>query len=253
MSTSVVTSPGPTRGDSSQNGLWLRSKPWDMCCLTGSSLFVVLPLLLYAQVGRAAIVVNLVVAGLVGGPHMYATFFRTFGDSAFRRGYRVLLLSSLGIPALVIAGAVWHFQLLLTLFFFWASLHVLHQIVYILACYERKQPQPPPPWSRAIDYAVVCSSLYPLASYHLVHDTFYIGTTPLLYPEALKTPIVYYATTSVFALAFLLFLVKTACDIWRGRPHYPKWLLMGTTIGLALLMTSYSGARLEIAFQGLNT
>ena len=35
--------------------------------------------------------------------------------------------------------------------------------------------------------------------------------------------------------------------------HYPKILLMATTIGLAFFITSYSGRRLEIAFQGFNT
>jgi hypothetical protein len=204
-------------------------------------------------VGQAALIVNLVVAGLIGGPHMYATFFRTFLDATFWRDRRWFALSSLGIPGLVVACAYWHFQLLITLFFFWASIHVLHQITYILACYERKQPVSAPPWARYIDYAVVLSCLYPFAAYHFIYDEFALGKVPLLYPAFLKAPVIYYAIASFFAVALCLFIGKTLREIQQGTAHYPKILLIGTTVSLALFITSYSGRRLEIAFQGLNT
>jgi hypothetical protein len=56
-----------------------------------------------------------------------------------------------------------------------------------------------------------------------------------------------------FALALLLFIGKTLTEIYQGTVHYPKILLMATTIGLAFLITSYSGHKLEVAFQGFNT
>jgi len=152
-----------------------------------------------------------------------------------------------------VACALWNFQLLITLFFFWASVHVLHQIAYILECYERKQHGHLQRWARLIDYAVVFSSLYPLASYKFISDEFYIGKTRLLYPEMLKTPIVCYTISGFFALALLLFLGKTIREIQHRTVHYPKILLMVTTIGLAFFITSYSGQHLEIAFQGFNT
>jgi hypothetical protein len=130
---------------------------------------------------------------------------------------------------------------------------VLHQIAYILECYERKQHGYQQRWARCIDYAVVFSSLYPLASYKFISDEFYIGKTRLLYPEMLKTPIVCYVISGFFALALLLFLGKTIREIQQRTVHYPKILLMVTTIGLAFLITSYSGQQLEIAFQGFNT
>src|SRR5262249_27732757 len=186
-----------------------------------------------------------------------------------------LVIGSLGIPVLVVAGALWHFQLLITVFFFWASIHVLHQIAYILECYNHKQygslQRSGAPagvdacvqartstarthaWSPLIDYAVVFSCLYPFASYRFIHDEFYIGNTLLLYPELLKTPVVCYMISGFFALALLLFIGKTLLEIHRGTVHYPKILLMVTTIGLACLITSYSGQKLEIAFQGFNT
>ena len=58
---------------------------------------------------------------------------------------------------------------------------------------------------------------------------------------------------ALFVLALAAFVVKTAIEIRRGRVHYPKVLLMMVTIGLSILITSYSGDRLEIAFQGFNT
>jgi hypothetical protein len=235
------------------SGLWLHSQRWDLLCITGSSVLVVLPLILYAIAGYSATFVNLFIAGLIGGPHMYATFFRTLLDASFWHRHRLVVGCSLGIPVLVVACALWNFQLLITLFFFWASIHILHQIAYILECYERKQHSHPQRWSRLIDYAVVFSSLYPLASYRFIHDEFYIGATRLLYPEMLKTPIVCYAISGFFALAFLLFLVKTIREMQQGTAHYPKILLMLTTIGLAFFITSYSGHHLEIAFQGFNT
>ena len=240
-------------GDGREHGLWLHSKQWDLLYITGSRVLVVLPLMLYAVVGHSALFVNLFIAGVIGGPHMYATFFRTLLDPSIRQRHRLLVIGSLGIPVLVVAGAVWAFQLLMTLFFFWASIHVLHQIAYILECYERKQHGHPQRWSLVIDYAVVFSSLYPFASYRFIHDDFYIGKTLLLYPDMLKTPIVCYTVSGFFAFALLLFIGKTIREIQQGTVHYPKILLMVTTIGLAFFITSYSGNRLEIAFQGFNT
>lgn len=242
-----------TQGTLWEQGPWLHSKRWDLLYITGSGILVVLPLLLYEIAGNSATFVNLFIAGVIGGPHMYATFFRTLLDTSFRQRHRLLVLGSLGIPVLVVASAIWHFQLLITVFFFWASVHVLHQIAYILECYSRKRDGAHQHWSRLIDYAVVFSCLYPLASYRFIHDEFSIGSTLLLYPDMLKTPLVCYLISGFFALAFLLFLGKTLAEISHGTVHYPKVVLIITTVGLACLITSYSGPKLEIAFQGFNT
>ena len=233
--------------------LWLHSKRWDLAYLTGSGVLVVIPLILYELIGTSAMFVNLFIAGVIGGPHMYATFFRTALDESFRQRHPWLIGTSLVIPALVVACALWHFQLLITLFFFWASIHVLHQIAYILECYDRRLTTRLQKWSRLIDYAVVFSSLYPLASYRFIHDEFTIGSTMLLYPDFLKTPLVFYALSAFFVLALTAFVAKTVIEFRQGRVHYPKILLMAVTIGLSILITSYSGDRLEIAFQGFNT
>ena len=253
MNTPNAAMAGTAHAASLNQGLWLHSKGWDLAYITGSGVLVVIPLILYEFIGTSAMFVNLFVAGVIGGPHMYATFFRTALDESFRRRHPWLIGSSLVIPVLVVACALWHFQLLITLFFFWASVHVLHQIAYILECYDRRQSQGLQTWSRFIDYAVVFSSLYPLASYRFIHDEFTIGSTLLLYPQVLKTPLVFYAVSAFFVLALAAFVAKTAIEILQGRVHYPKVLLVAVTIGLSILITSYSGDRLEIAFQGFNT
>ena len=253
MSITSATMGGTASAASWNQGLWLHSKGWDLAYLTGSGVLVVIPLILYELIGTSAMFVNLFVAGIIGGPHMYATFFRTALDESFRQRHPWLIGTSLIIPVLVVACALWHFQLLITLFFFWASVHVLHQIAYILECYDRRQTARLQTWSRFIDYAVVFSSLYPLASYRFIHDEFTIGSTLLLYPEMLKTPLVFYALSAFFVLALTAFAAKTVIEIRQGRVHYPKILLMAVTIGLSILITSYSGDRLEIAFQGFNT
>src|SRR5215510_5827969 len=155
------------QGSIQEHGPWLHSKRWDLLCITGSGILVVLPLMLYEVAGNSAAFVNLFIAGVIGGPHMYATFFRTALDPSFRQRHRLFVIGSLGIPVLVVAGAILHFQLLITLFFFWASMHVLHQIAYIVECYNRKQSGSfqnscveharAHTWSRLIDYAVVFS------------------------------------------------------------------------------------------------
>lgn len=241
------------RGMSWGEGQWLRSPRWDLFFLTLSGVLVVIPLILFELMGRSAMFINLFVAGVIGGPHMYATFFRTALDPSFRRHHPLVMVISCLIPVLVITCAVWHFQLLITLFFFWTSIHVLHQITYILECYDRKQLSGLMTWSKAIDYAVVFSCLFPLATYKFIHGSFYIGETQLLYPEILKTPLVFYAVTAFFLLACLLFVIKTVMEIRHGAVHYPKLLLILTTVTLALIITSYSGSQLEIAFQGFNT
>lgn len=248
-----ATLPRTAHGPRCEQGLWLHSKRWDLCYITGSSILVMLPLFVYAVVGKSATFVNLLIAGSIGGPHMYATFFRTLWDRSFRRHYRLIFLSSFGIPLAVIAGALWHFQLLITVFFFLASIHVLHQIAYILVCYDHQQAQLPSRWARCIDYAVIFSSLYPFASYRFIHDEFYIGDTLLLYPEFLKTPMVCYIVSSFFGLALFLFIGKTCREIVLGTIHYPKLALMVATLTATLFITSHSGPTLEIAFQGFNT
>src|SRR5687768_8340492 len=75
-------------------GPWLRSPGWDLFFLTLSGALVVIPLLLFELMGRSAMFINLFVAGVIGGPHMYATFFRTALDPSFRQQHPFVMIVS---------------------------------------------------------------------------------------------------------------------------------------------------------------
>jgi len=137
---------------------WLHSRDWDLTFISLSVVLVTLPYLSYlgllelqsvlgpiaAAVGTTVDdlsrnIINGVVALIVGGPHMYATFQRTALDRDYVAKHKRVIWSSVLIPIGVITMAVLSLQLLLTVFFFWASIHVLHQIIYITELYNHKR------------------------------------------------------------------------------------------------------------------
>ena len=115
--------------------VWIYNRKFDLVFLTLSGALVFLPYLSYgllqrlgASTATASLIIGLAVTLLVGGPHMYSTYLRTALEPRFRARYGFLAyLPMLVIPVLVILGAVYAFLLLLTFFFFWASIHVTHQ------------------------------------------------------------------------------------------------------------------------------
>ena len=224
MSITSATMGGTASAASWNQGLWLHSKGWDLAYLTGSGVLVVIPLILYEFIGTSAMFVNLFVAGVIGGPHMYATFFRTALDESFRQRHPWLIGTSLLIPVLVVACALWHFQLLITLFFFWASVHVLHQIAYILECYDRRQ-------SAAAANSGRDSSIMRWSSAACTRSprtASFTTSSPLAprcssIPEVLKTPLV--SSTPCRPFSFWRWrrsLAKTVMEIRQGRVHYPE-------------------------------
>jgi hypothetical protein len=254
-------------------GLWLRSRSWDLTFISLSSLLVALPITtyLFANQATASIngflgalgidfvwdddasrnLVNALIALFVGGPHMYATYTRTALDREFARGHKKLLAGSLLIPIGVVYFGVTNFPLLITFFFFWASIHVMHQIAFIMECYNKKEGRAHTLLSKAIDYAVVFSSLCPIATYKLVHDEFRIGQNVIWFPEFLKMDITYYFVTAFFASSLILFIWKTMKEIRGGYANYPKLLLMSLTIVIAFFIPAFPN--LDVAFQGFNT
>ncbi|MCI0597400.1 MAG: hypothetical protein L0Z48_12820, partial [candidate division Zixibacteria bacterium] len=114
--------------------IWLRSREWDLVWITGSAVLVAFPILMYSffKTDQARIIINLIVTVLVGGPHMYATATRTALEPNFVGRYKFLFfLGLLAIPAAVLTLTLTSYTLLLTAFFTWASIHILHQASYI--------------------------------------------------------------------------------------------------------------------------
>jgi hypothetical protein len=243
---------------SENNSLWLKSRTWDLTFISGSVLLMTLPYASY-YVGQtlgfrpdtARNIVNGLVAFLIGGPHMYATHLRTTLDPEFRSRHQSIYFAAILIPAAVIYLGYYHFIFLLTFFFFWASVHVLHQIVYLVDCYNGRVREAPSLKSKAIDYAVVLTSLYPVAMYRFVHGTFSVGQNTLYFPDLLKIDAVWWLASAAFATALTLYISKTFHEFRTGEGNIPKTLLIAVTVVATFITPVFH--ELDVAFQGLNT
>src|SRR5258707_10126970 len=252
-------------------GLWLRNRNWDTLYMTLSVLLVPLPYLFYilgvsagveANVARNG--VNLVVALLVGGPHMYATFMRTALDDKFVKRYPMLIRSSVIIPIVVVSLAFLNLTLLLTIFFFWASIHVLHQVTYVVELYNHRQgvytgsKSAVTLWARAVDYALILTCLFPIAAYKISQHDFSIGDNDLtkvipsfFFTESGQVPWFFVLMASLFGIALVAFIVKTYREYKGGYINWPKTVFMIITVAVACTMPALKN--LDTAFQGLNT
>jgi hypothetical protein len=273
---------------------WLRNPRWDLSFLILSIVLAALPysvFLIYGTSGSfdvkgtaaydARLFVNNIVALLIGGPHMYATFTRTILDPAFLRRRRLFIASTILVPIAVITLSVFSYQSyvwLLTVFFAVASLHALYQIIWLTDAYNTKARAAISWRSRIIDYGVVLTALYPISTFRMVEGTFKIGPVALKYHDVINLlpgykgdlgqtvlgPLVinwnkilggqYYLSTLAF-LAFgvmlVLWLGKTLGEIRSGSLNVPKTLLIAVTA--ALMFITPAASNMDTAFQGVNT
>ncbi len=259
------------------SSLWLRNKRWDLIFITLSVVVVPLPYIIYLLL-RAAFtpstatpeeamqvddvarnIVNGFVAIAIGGPHMMSTFLRTGLDDSFAKRYPMLIRSSIIIPIIVISLAFLNLTLLLTIFFFWASLHVLHQITYIVELYNHKEHHFVRKTSavslpaRLIDYAVILTCLFPIAAYKIANGSFEIGTNDLgaVIPDFFEQAWFFVVMSGVFFTAFTAYVVKSVREYRQGILNIPKTLFMLFTIVIAFIAPAMDN--LDTAFQGLNT
>jgi hypothetical protein len=256
MASTASASPG---SDLSPSGPWIRSRRFDLLFLTASGVLVFLPYLSYGLLQRvgaspatASLIIGLGVTLLVGGPHMYSTFLRTAMEPQFRRKYGWLVYAPLVIiPALVVVGSLYAFLLLLTGFFFWASVHVTQQAQFISETYRLKVTPRVTNLDRFLDGAVILGALYTVAMYKFVEGRFTMGSSALLFPEFLKRAWVARAFTAGFAALFLFYVLRTAREIRRGEASWPRLLFMAATVALAFVIPIFDN--LDVAFQGFNT
>ncbi len=255
----MVGSERATVAGSGESGPWIRSARFDLIFLTLSGVLVFLPYLSYGLLARlgaseetASLIVGLAVTLTVGGPHMYSTYLRTALDPRFRRQFGIFAyLPLILIPALVVLGSMYAFVLLLSLFFFWASVHVTHQAQYISETYRRKTGRPVSPLDRWLDAAVILGALYTVAMYKFVEGRFAIGSSALFFPNALKRAWVAQGFTIGFAALFLFYVGRTLAEIRRGESSWPRLLFMAATVALAFIVPIFDN--LDVAFQGFNT
>lgn len=251
---------------SDANTLWLRDRKWDLFFITFSVIVVPFPYLFYLF-GRDMIgmdddfarnLVNGFVAIAIGGPHMMSTFLRTGLDGGFRGRYPMLIRSSIIIPIIVISLAFLNLTLLLTVFFFWASLHVLHQVTYIVELYNYKEHkyvrQSAVSWrARMIDYGVILTCLFPIAAYKISTGSFDIGTNDLtsVIPVFFQQTWFFVTLSAVFFIALSLYIGKTIAEYRAGTLNMPKTVFISFTVTVAFFTPMLPN--LDTAFQGLNT
>jgi hypothetical protein len=240
-------------------GPWIHSRRFDLIFLTLSGVLVFLPYLSYGSLkalgvsdGTSSLIVGLTVTLLVGGPHMYSTYLRTALEPGFRKRWGLLTYAPMiVIPALVVLGSMHAFVLLLTAFFFWASLHVTHQAQYISETYRMKAGAKPKVLDRWLDGAVILGALYVMAMYKFVAGKFRLGQNALLFPAFLQQRWVAIAFTVGYAAFFLFYVVRTLGEIRRGETRWPRLLFMAMTVAMAFVVPLFDN--LDIAFQGFNT
>ncbi len=250
-----------------QKSMWLRNRNWDLLFISLSVVVVPLPYVFYL-IGRDVFgvaddvsrnLVNAFVAIAVGGPHMMSTFLRTGLDESFKERYPVLIRSSIIIPIVVVSLAYLNLTLLLTIFFFWASLHVLHQVTYIVELYDHKERRFVRQKSAVsrkailIDYGVVLTCLFPIAFYKISTDAFYIGVNDLgrVIPDFVKAPWLWVVGAIVFGSALAAFIAKSVYEYRKGYLNWPKTIFISMTVLVFFLIPALPN--LDTAFQGANT
>ena len=235
-----------------KQNIWINNKRWDLTFLILSAALVPIPLILGGYFGFTRTTINILVSLLVGAPHVYSTFTRTLMDKNFTKKHALFLFPMVIIlPVGVVYLAMTSLTILLTVFFFWASVHVLHQIAYIVDVYDGKRSQRLPFWSKVLDYLVLFSSLYPVASWKLISGQFNIGKITLVLPHFLRHEWVAILANVGFFVLLGLFIIRSIWEWRNGTLLLPKFLLMSITLLISYNLPYFKD--LDVAFQGFNT
>lgn len=277
----MAVSTATTSTQPMRSPMWLHSRRFDLRFITLSVILVAAPYTIYllllnmetllapltSALGTTADdlsrnFVNASVALLVGGPHMYATWTRTGLDRDFATKHRKFLLSALVIPIIVTGLALFNLPLLLTIFFFWASIHVLHQIIYITGLYNERQKTGQrfnlTLFSRLSDYAVILTALYPLAAWKIANNKFAIGQNNLsetvdqiLGIFGLSSgPWMWILAGGAFLIALTVWIAKSVAEHRQGTLHRPKTMFIAVTVTASFFVPALGN--LDTAFQGMN-
>lgn len=283
---------------------WLRTRAWDRIFMTGGALLVAVPIVLYylftglgASIATAEDLVTLVVMVLVGGPHVFATYTRTFLQPGFKAREPLMFLSGLLVIAVVVTAAASSaffqttiggyppIQYVLTFFFFWAGIHIVHQAAYCATCYgiragdgrDRRRK-----WLDRVDYVVMLGCLYPMAFFRMsmigdatagapanpdalatqiVTDmtgstafaneyVFRIGRVAPILPEFVRANFFWIAVTIAFFAAVAVFAWKSWKQHQEGTLNRPRFLLVASTAIVGFVVPWFPN--LDTSFQGFN-
>lgn len=282
----------------------LRNQAWDRWFTAGGAWLVPIPILAFylfrtcgAAVSAAEDLVTLLVMVPLGGPHVFATYTRTYFNPTFRRQEPLLFWLGLGIPVLVVGAAVSSaffdvtlfgappIRYVLSFFFFWAGVHIVHQHSYVASGYDVERnavgARRFARWGW-IDYAVMLLAMYPVSFFRMsmigadptmraanpdalatqivvaisgsaeVADdyVFRIGRMAPLLPDFMMHASVWIATTMAFVIACVMFA-------WKSMAAHRDGVLLKHRFRLVLAMAVLGSTvpllpNLDSAFQGLN-
>ena len=278
--------------DSRQGALgWIHSPGWDKRWIIFPALLAPLPPLVYylslwflarytgmdsvTRVGAAEDIVSLFVMVLVGGPHVWVTFTRTWLHPEFRRREKIWYFASFAVVPIVAIMALsseFSRKLLLTGFFFIASIHIIHQLSYIIRFYQDRDGTRPSLGSRLIDVGAVLFPLYPISTFRMVMVNessmafawatqwfgieqaralqFNIGRAHPMLPDFILSDWFWMANTAALVVALTLWTVKSVREYRAGNLQTGKFMLIAcaVTIGLACPLLP----NLDSSFQGFN-
>jgi hypothetical protein len=238
---------------------WIYKPSWDLPLIIFSAILVPLPFLIawaaqatgWLNGEKTVDLINITVALLIGGPHLFSTITYTFLDGRFRERHRGYLAMAFVLPPIVIYLGVYYYTALITFFFTWASLHVLHQIIYLTDCYRARARYAEAKWSRIVDYGLVMTALYPIGIYKMSLKLFHVGGVILPYPDFLRAFNLPVVAGTIFGFFLLAWIAKTVVEIRNGRGSLPKTLLIGVTTVVSFCLPM--GSNLDVLFQGYNT
>jgi hypothetical protein len=270
---------------------WIHSPGWDKRWLIYPALLAPLPVLIYYfslwllarytvmdatnRVGTAEDIVSLFVMVLVGGPHVWVTFTRTWLHPEFRAREKVWYFASFAVvPTVAILALSSEFtrRLLLTGFFFIASLHIIHQLSYLIRFYHDRDGVKPGLRSRAIDIAAVLFPLYPVSAFRMVLGNenslafawtsklwgvetarnleFNIGRAHPLLPDFFLSDWFWMVNLAALVVALTLWSVKSVREHRAGILQKPKFMLICAAIAVGLFCPLLPN--LDSSFQGFN-
>jgi hypothetical protein len=238
---------------------WIYKPSWDLPLIIFSAALVPLPFLVawIAQFSgwmtqqQAVDVINIAVAALVGGPHLFSTITFTFLDGKFRSRHPRYAALAFLLPVGVVYMGIYHYLFLVTFFFSWASLHVLHQIIYLTDCYRARASWAEQRWSRYVDYGLILTGLYPIGMYKLSLRQFKVGGVVLPFPDWAVPLHLHLLAGAIFAVFLGAWIYKTTIEFRTGHASVPKTLLIGVTTVVSFCLPM--GSNLDVLFQGYNT
>jgi hypothetical protein len=238
---------------------WIYKPSWDLPLLILSAALVPLPFLVawsaqlsgWLRPQQAIDLVNIAVAALVGGPHLFSTVTYTLLDGNFRARHGRYAAFAFLLPLAVVYLGIYQYRLLITLFFSWASLHVLHQIIYLTDCYRTRSGFAEREWSRYVDYGLILTGLYPVGLYKISLRQFHVGGVELPYPDWLQRFHLPVLAGMLFAVFLVSWISKTIQEFRQNRGSVPKTLLIAITTVVSFCLPL--GSNLDVLFQGYNT